>query len=1022
MNVRQASIRWLGLLGVLGVVGWVGAHASSASVVTSDFSLDPRLESELWCAEPQVVDPVGLAFAADGTAYVAECRDYPYGAGPSGRPGSTVRRLSDTDGDGRPDRSTLFATDLSYATSVLPWRDGVLALAPPEIVFLQDVDGDGRADRRTVVLRGLGLGVSDSLANSLRYHLDGRVHVANGGNGGRLTSPLREGPPVTLGDHDFAFDPDTGEVELTAKTGGGFGLVFDAWGRGFTTYNIDHIQHRFLPLSHARRNPGFPAVSITGSISDHGEMARIFPIAEPETRPNHPEQAGHFSAAGGMGLCESPIFPRDLQGSVFVCDVVGHLVHRDVIRPEGPVFRASRAFEDSDREFLASRDPAFRPVALETGPDGALYLLDMQREVIEHPDYIPQKVRATLDLRAGQDRGRIHRITPRGGASCRIPRLAAMTPARWVDHLADPNPWVRLTAQRLLQERRALETAPALRRLATSKASAEGRLHALATLRLFGALRPADVLVGLSDPHPGVRENALRWAEPWLASEAGLQARVLELSRDALPRIRFQAAQSLAAVGTPASVEALAALYWRDASSPWTRRAILGSLRPGEATRVLQRLSELARIDSFAESLHRDSGSVADPRVDALRDLADSVAVQAFATPAVLGESLALLASLQDTPSLRTPLLEGLESGLARSGRVPPMPEAAYRAVVDLAARPDQPEWIPALRLLRRFGVPADPAVKRVLAEAFQAATNTALPVAVRLSRIRALELAEPSPAWLEDLSRRLGSPLEEPEVQTAAFDVLERLQPPGLGRWLVARWSELPPSLRGRAGRLLAERRALHLDLIEAVESGTIRVGELNLDLEQRRRLLRGGPPEVRTRAARLWSDEEYSNRSRVVEDWLGRLPPAGDAARGRAVFEAACAHCHRVGNVGMKVGPELAGSAHRSVEDLLSNILDPNMAMNPAFVAYQAETVDGETLTGLLETQRGDSVMLRQAGEQTVVLPRARIRSLRSTGLSLMPEGLEAGRSPQELRDLIAFIRGEPPLPSAGSVSGER
>jgi putative heme-binding domain-containing protein len=126
-------------------------------------------------------------------------------------------------------------------------------------------------------------------------------------------------------------------------------------------------------------------------------------------------------------------------------------------------------------------------------------------------------------------------------------------------------------------------------------------------------------------------------------------------------------------------------------------------------------------------------------------------------------------------------------------------------------------------------------------------------------------------------------------------------------------------------------------------------------------------------------------------------------------------------MGEVGMRVGPELAGSAHRSVEDLLSNILDPNMAMNPAFVAYQAETVDDETITGLLEAQRGDSVTLRQAGEQRVVLPRARIRSLRSTGLSLMPEGLEAGRSPQELRDLIAFIRGESagrPVHSAGGA----
>jgi putative heme-binding domain-containing protein len=122
------------------------------------------------------------------------------------------------------------------------------------------------------------------------------------------------------------------------------------------------------------------------------------------------------------------------------------------------------------------------------------------------------------------------------------------------------------------------------------------------------------------------------------------------------------------------------------------------------------------------------------------------------------------------------------------------------------------------------------------------------------------------------------------------------------------------------------------------------------------------------------------------------------------------------------MRVGPELAGSAHRSVEDLLSNILDPNMAMNPAFVAYQAETVDDETITGLLEAQRGDSVTLRQAGEQRVVLPRARIRSLRSTGLSLMPEGLEAGRSPQELRDLIAFIRGESAGRPVDSAAGAR
>jgi putative heme-binding domain-containing protein len=542
-------------------------------------------------------------------------------------------------------------------------------------------------------------------------------------------------------------------------------------------------------------------------------------------------------------------------------------------------------------------------------------------------------------------------------------------------------------------------------------------LHALATLRVLGALRPADVLVALSDRHPGVRENALRWSEPWLATDAGLQARVLELATDPSPRLRFQAAQSLAAMGTPAAAEALATLYWHDAGSPWTRRAVLGSLRPGEASRVMERLvgNPPPRPAAQGSAIPADPGA-------ALRDLAESVAVQGLMAPSALEGALRLLGSLSNAPALRAPLLEGLEAGLARSGGMPQVPAEARRAVTDLAARPDGPEWIPALRLMRRWQIAPGAGVDRALDEAFRMATDGTLPVGVRLPRLRALEWADPVPERLEALVRRLGSPDEEPEIQAAIFEVLERLQPPRLGRWLVERWPGLPPSLRGRAGRLLADRRTLHGDLLDAVESGAIRVGELNLDLEQRRRLLRGGPSDIRTRAARFWSDEEYSNRSQVVDQWLAKLPAIGDSGRGRAVFEASCASCHRVGDLGMRVGPELAGSAHRSVEDLLSNILDPNMAMNPAFVAYQVETVDDETVTGLLETQRGESVTLRQAGEQTVVLPRSRIRSLRSTGLSLMPEGLESGRTPQELRDLIAFIRGEKPARPSASAEGVR
>jgi putative heme-binding domain-containing protein len=204
-----------------------------------------------------------------------------------------------------------------------------------------------------------------------------------------------------------------------------------------------------------------------------------------------------------------------------------------------------------------------------------------------------------------------------------------------------------------------------------------------------------------------------------------------------------------------------------------------------------------------------------------------------------------------------------------------------------------------------------------------------------------------------------------------------------------------------------LLEKRAFHEALLDALEQKRITVGELNLDLEQRRRLLRGSTAPIGRRASRFWGDEEYSNRRAVVTDWLAKLPTHGEATQGQRVFQESCASCHRCAGIGQKVGPDLSGVAHRSVEDLLGNILDPNMAINPGFVAYQAETRDGESHVGLLSPSSPESITLVQAAGHTVVIPRRDLLRLTSTGSSLMPEGLEGGRSPQDLRDLIAFLQ---------------
>ena len=175
-------------------------------------------------------------------------RDYPLGLGDGKGPGGRIRRLRDTDGDGRADESVVFAEGLSYPTSITPWRGGVLVAAPPEIIYLEDADGDGVAEVRRTVAAGFPLGVTDSNFNGLRFGPDGRIHGVNAGNAGRITSPLApQTAPVDLGRLDFSLDPDTGKVATTVETGGGFGLVFDEWGRSFTAHNREFLMQRVVP-------------------------------------------------------------------------------------------------------------------------------------------------------------------------------------------------------------------------------------------------------------------------------------------------------------------------------------------------------------------------------------------------------------------------------------------------------------------------------------------------------------------------------------------------------------------------------------------------------------------------------------------------------------------------------------------------------------------------------------------------------------------------------------------------------
>jgi len=349
--------------------------------------------------------------------------------------------------------------------------------------------------------------------------------------------------------------------------------------------------------------------------------------------------------------------------------------------------------------------------------------------------------------------------------------------------------------------------------------------------------------------------------------------------------------------------------------------------------------------------------------------------------------------------------LEGLQTGLARQSvpvtTVSQMTEAMQKIEAGKSAALLAASW----KLCRTLGLPETESQRTAMKLAMQNAADPSRPAAERVAAIRLLGLGN-----FASVKQPLFSLLEATQpasVQSAVIETLRNFNEPEIGQTLVEQWRALSPAIKSPVIQLLLQRRSYQEPLLTAVEQGRIKVGELNLDLEQRRRLLWSGSTDVKVRAAKFWSDEEYSNRKSTVTEWLAKLPATGDVQRGHETFEKTCAQCHRLENFGYAVGPDLGDAAHRSVEDLLSNILDPNMAINLAYASYTVEWSPDEITTGILQSETPEAITLLQAQGVKAVIPRAKVKRMESTGLSLMPEGLEAGLTPQQLRDLIAFLQ---------------
>lgn len=994
--------------------------AASKIVVHPDFNLN------LVAAEPLIEKPISLDWDPQGRMWIAETPEYPNGRkvanshdnAKENRPArDRISILEDSDGDGVMDKKSVFFEGLELVTSFVFHRDGVIVSQAPDIYFLRDTDHDGKADKKETLYTGFGTFDAHAVISNLRWGMDGWIYATLGYSGGDVKSGDGKKVFGKLSSGVIRFQPDGSAMEQVSSKGGNtWGLDFSLDGElFFSQANNAHINHVVMSENALARGKIGGATSFK-NIEDHNQS---FPIGHYDKQAYvQIDCVGGFTAAAGLAIYNGGAWPDEWNGNSFVSEPTINLVHRDVIKPNGVTYIASKARE---AEVIASTDLWFRPIHQRIGPDGALYILDFYNQAIVHNDTRgPQHGANNAAIRPDRDHyfGRIWRVQHKQAKKFEIPNLAKASPGELWKALEHPNGWVRNTAARLLAESDFVlqwkhSQIKSLAAGDTPDSTLVSELWAWRQIAINWGKRkmpdPVSVFLGndlsaaLTNSSRAVAKNALQMivedAPHGRLGDAGrFTTNVIQALHDSDERVQLYALLALGGIQQAATRnggvwdkdESALAIQnvisvFPDLKNQWLQSAAIGfaSQVPLESIKAAAKSQNPGAFKSLVAELSAKIGNHQD--ADLAARLVLSLPGSPEPIPQIALENLAKTLNAKIVPSWSPELQNAFATLLKNSAE-------SAGAALPLIARWDKNNSLKAeVQNLSQKLLAKLHDEKQSEERGVQAATSL-------------LGLRQANSEILPAVGKMLRSNGSF-ELKRQIIELLGTI--PEAGNELIDAYPILSPELQDAALNQILKRSEASLALLDAIEKEKINLGAFSPGAIHRLRT--HGDAKVARRANEVIAKlrgPETKEKNALIAKFTPLVVQPGNAENGHKIFTANCAVCHKFQGEGKEVAPDLTGMGVHGAAELLVHVLDPNRVVEANFIAYSIETKDDESFDGIIATENKNSVVLRNASADFEI-PRSKIKSQRSTGRSLMPEGFEA-LGGEALRDLLTFICG--------------